>query len=371
VRASPGLALLVATVCVGAGLVACFDLFHSTSDIRTACQIDAQTPGCQGASPDGGAEAGIDFCAWSSPEARQNAQHACAWLGACETPMGRNAFGSCLFEALLAYDCAANPDHPARGKTHDLWACLSTAQTCANVDACVFPRGPQPCENGGDYTACGTASGPTGDNDDVRVECNNGGVTHGENCALWAQTCAYSGVVGLCAGGRDAGSGCSSECFGSALHWCVDGGDVGIDCADNGAGACGGFPTAGAATWLACLPSSDAGACGATATATCSSGIARSCAAGAQEAIDCDELLQAVDACVPGALSPPFDWTSPCRVESGTDGGTCVEACNGSVVSGCERGVPATVDCASVGLGACRMVTTDDGTETHPACAPP
>ncbi len=370
-RASLSLGLVVATTCVAAGLVACFDLFHSTSDILTACQIDAQTPGCSDAAPGTDAEAGIDFCAWSTAEARQSAQRACAWLGACETPLGRNAFGTCMFEALLAYDCTANPDHPARGKTHDLWACLSAAQTCADVDACVFPRGPQPCTNAYDYTACGTASGPTGDNDDVRVECIDGGVTHGENCALWGQTCAYSAGVGSCAGGRDAGSGCSPECFGSELHWCVDGGDVGIDCADNGAGACGGFPTASAAAWLACLPSSDAGACAAAATATCSNGIARSCAAGAQEAVDCDELLQVVDACVPGALSPPFDWTSPCRVEPGPDGGACVESCSGTVVGGCERGVPATVDCATVGLGACRMVTTDDGTQTHPACAPP
>jgi len=374
VRATLALALAGAIGLAG-GLVACFDLFHSTSDIRTACQIDAQTPGCADAAPDAAPDGAIDFCAWPPATARDSAQRACAWLGACETPMGRNAFGTCVLQAELTYDCSLNPGHAARGKTRDLWACLSSVHSCADVDACVFPRGPQPCESPGDYTACGNASGPTGDNDDVRVECADGGTTHGENCALWGQTCATDGVSGVCAGSRDAGIGCTManrECYGTTLHWCTDGGDVGIECADYGAGACNGFPTATTAQWFACLPSGDAATCSATQSATCSGGFATSCPAGVVETIDCDGLLQANGACVAGDLSPPFDWTSPCRLEPAPDGGgACAESCNGNVVGGCERGVPVSVDCVSVGLGACRMVTTDTGTETHPACAPP
>lgn len=370
-RAPIGLAIVVAAVCVGAGLVACFDLFHSTTDILTACQIDAQTPGCGDAEPEAAAEAGVDFCAWSSPTPRNTALRVCAWLGACETPMGRNALGPCMLEALLAYDCAANPNHPVRGKTYDLWACLASAQSCAAIDACVFPVGPQSCKETFDYTSCGTATGPTGDNDDVRVECNDGGVAHGENCALWGQTCETNGAVGVCAAGRgDAGLPCSrKECVGSALHWCVDGGDIGMDCADNGAGSCGGFPST-ALSWLACLPSSDAGSCAPDVSAQCASGIASSCPAGVPESVDCDELLQAPDACVPGPLSPPFDWTSACRVDVRPDSGPCVESCGGSIVNGCVRGAPVAVDCTSVGLGPCQMVTTDDGTAMHPACTP-
>jgi hypothetical protein len=367
VRATLALALAGATACLAGGLVACFDLFHSTSDLRTACEIDAQTPGCADAAPEAAADAGDDFCSWSSATARTTAQQACAWLGACETPMGRNAYGPCWLQAELAYNCSANPDHPVRGKTHELWACLANARTCAGVDACVFPKGPQECTAQGDYTACGNASGSTGDNDDVRVECTGGGLTHGENCALWGQTCAYDGVVGVCAGTRDAGVACSPSCYGTALHWCVDGGDVGIECAENGAGSCSGFPTASSATWLACAPSSNGGSCTLDASATCSNGIATSCPTGTLEAIDCEELLQTTAGCTPGALSPPFDWTSPCQVATAA----CVESCSGTVVNGSIRGAPVTVDCAPLGLGACRMVTTDNGTATHPACAPP
>ena len=35
----------------GAALVACFDLFHSTSDIETACALDASRDGCAPPSP--------------------------------------------------------------------------------------------------------------------------------------------------------------------------------------------------------------------------------------------------------------------------------------------------------------------------------
>jgi len=130
--------LAVASATSGAALVACVDLFHSTSDVLTACQRDAQAPGC---TLEAGVDAGTDFCAWSDEVARQNAAHACAWLGACESPLGRNAFGSCMFEALLAYDCAANPDHRAKGKAHALWDRLWQANSCEAVNAACSRKG--------------------------------------------------------------------------------------------------------------------------------------------------------------------------------------------------------------------------------------
>jgi len=192
--------LAVASTTLGAGLMACIDLFHSTSDVLTACQLDAQAPGC-------GKEAGVDastnFCDWTDDVARQHAAHACAWLGACESPLGRNAFGSCMFQALLAYDCAANPNHPVKGKTHDLWDCLSQATSCGAVNACVFPQGPQAC-GGGPFVTCATQDG--GFNADVRVEClADKDPANGENCALWGQTCGGDLSLGVCGGsaGRD------------------------------------------------------------------------------------------------------------------------------------------------------------------------
>lgn len=234
------LALLSLGLASGGATVACFDLFHSTSDLLSACQLDASTPACGPPSTD----AGLDFCAWSSIEAGQHAQHACAWLGACETPMGRNAFGSCMFEALLAFDCAANPNHRVAVKTHDLWECLVRVKSCADVDACVFPRGTQDCASAGDYTACGTAEGGTVNNFDVRLECTDGGSqpyphAHGENCMLWGQTCTY-GEAGAACTQDDAGPlQCSDDsCGGTAITGCPGGASFTVDCAQQGLGAC-------------------------------------------------------------------------------------------------------------------------------------
>lgn len=111
----------------GGALVACFDVFHSTSDVLTACESDPTRPGCGPVARDAQATADVetDFCAWSPHEAQEHALHACTWLGACETPMGNNAFGPCYFRALLAYDCAANPNHRARHAAHGLWTACS------------------------------------------------------------------------------------------------------------------------------------------------------------------------------------------------------------------------------------------------------
>ncbi len=347
-----------------ASAVACRDLFHSTSDILNACDIDAQTPGC---APD----AAIDFCQWTPKEARRRAAHACAWLGACETPMGRNAFGPCMFQALLAYDCEANPNHPTQGKARALWACLANASGCGDVDACIFPGGREVCRASG--SACGTAGGAPGSNADVRFECDgngHGGVGSrpgGENCALWGQTCAIGAAGAVCAG--LGGTSCSEKgCTGAPrteLRWC-DGGDQGVDCAGNGAQFCVGFADAGA-PWVACAASSDAGACTPDPTATCSGGVAHSCPAGVLEQIDCASLLLSDGACTPGALTPPFDWTSPCAVSPAQ----CAETCVDGGMIGCVRGASFPLDCTEQGLADCTLVSTDMGTATHPVCAAP
>src|ERR1700689_4317635 len=145
-RGARGLAFAALSLSGGPLLVACFDLLHSTADIRTACEIDAAHPGCAAESTE------ADFCAWTSSEARQHAVHACAWLGACETPMGRNALGPCMFQALLAYDCASNPNHRVALEAHQLWDCLQRAGSCVDVDACISQQsGPRVCKSAGDY----------------------------------------------------------------------------------------------------------------------------------------------------------------------------------------------------------------------------
>jgi hypothetical protein len=371
----PRVAVYLAAVvaALGSGLVACFDLLHDTGDLRTACAIDAGTPGCP-------AVPSVSLCAPSRSAAAESAEHACAWLGACETPMGKNAVGTCMFAALAAFDCEANPSHPATGAQVGLWRCLAAAQTCGDVDGCVFPAGPQPCAAKGapaDYTSCGTAGTGSGPNDmDVRVECVDGGVppypkANGESCALWGETCSVDPSGGTCAPSRTPGCA-ANECAGSTITWCAGGTNVGIDCASWGSRACAGYPTTEQAAWVACVPETDAGAtCTPDASSTCAGGVATSCPAGVIERIDCDALLGASNApaaCHAGALDPPFDWTSPCAVAPPA----CTsDTCDGGVAIGCARGAVFSVDCRAAGLGDCSMRSTDLGTKQHAACAPP
>ncbi|MGD0678319.1 MAG: hypothetical protein ABSC94_23160 [Polyangiaceae bacterium] len=352
----------------------CTDLFHSTADIRTACEIDPSNTGCTNVDDSGGAsaDAGIDFCSWTEREADERAARVCAWLGSCEGPMGQNAFGPCVLAARLAYDCTANPSHRAAGKVHALWACLSGAQSCNDISRCIFPGGVEfdECASAGNSTQCGAA-----ENADVRLFCVDGGALGGfaENCALWGQTCILDGGAANCGAVGAiacADSGLLAACLNtSQLHWCSVGGvDIGIDCTGNGSGTCGGFPEAGTSAWVACLPSTDAGlACDPTEVVDCSDGVAQTCPAAVPEQIDCAALLDDPSACSPGVLNPPFDWTSPCLLSS-----PCLpDSCDGSVLTGCARGASFSVDCNAAGLGRCQVLTGDGGPAGNAACAAP
>jgi hypothetical protein len=152
------------------------------------------------------------------------------------------------------------------------------------------------------------------------------------------------------------------------LQWCVDGGDIGIDCASNGAQGCNVFPAPDAAhAWVACMAESDAGPCSPDASATCENGVASSCPTGVLETINCELLLSSASACQAGLLVPPFDWTTPCAAP-----GPCTESCSDpDGMIGCVRGASFPVSCAAEGLAGCLNVPTGTQGELHPACAPP
>jgi hypothetical protein len=347
----------LAAACLAAPL-ACGDVLHSTSDIRTACEIDPSQTGC--------GPSLADFCAWSRDEAQRQAARACAWLGACESPIGGNAFGACMFQALMAYDCAANPNHRPRGAVAQEWSCLAGVASCADVDRCVRPGAPVACgSNAGEASACG--SGAAG----VRLVCTGPVATGAEPCALWGKSCVATAGGAACTGGG-GGLGCVNasglqSCIGTAIHACgADGGDPGIDCAGNGAGGCSAFPTS-APQWIACLPESDGGACAPSPDVTCDDGgVAHACLAGAAEMLDCRALLGTAAACHAGPLAPAFDWSQPC----GLDLPCPDDACAGGSVNSCARGRTFAGDCATAGLGACRLVAGDDGA-MRAACTPP
>jgi hypothetical protein len=316
-RLRAAITLSIVSASLGAGLVACFDLFHSTSGILDACQLDAEA--CAGdASGDAGGP--TDFCAWTSATAYQNAGIACAWLEACESPLEHNDLGDCMLRALLAYDCAANLGNPVSDGTKQLWDALWQAKSCADVDLVVFPKGVQACP-AGQRPGCQSNS-PT------RVYCVDGGrPAAAENCELWAQTC-------------DPTLGCKG-CLG---------------CFDSGAGDAG---DAGAV-----------GTCTPDVSATCDAGTAISCPAGLVENINCDELLQQTGGCNPGPITSPTgpDPTSPCYIDASTHDAGCVGGCSGTTLTGCAHGVSYTTDCSMIDAGCKQTLTTPDGI-THAACA--
>jgi hypothetical protein len=371
-RRALGSALVARAAGVGAAIAAvvagCTDLFHSTDDLRSACEIDAATPGC---SPDAGAANDASLCAPSSDAGKAQAARVCAMLGACEGPLGGNAFGPCVVEARLAFDCAANPNHPVGGSLRDRWACLAAAASCADVDACLLAH-PSPCRDAGASIAC--------EGDDLRVECP--GPDAGafaapfvEDCALWGLACDRVADAAVC-----GPVGPPIDCFqfqgicGPSLltvQVCVDGGpSVGRDCSGNGAQRCAGFPAnVSPPQWVACVPSTatDAG-CNAGLAIACSGGVAHSCPTGAPESIDCASLLDAPDACAGGTVASGFDWTSGCTL-----GTTCPpDSCDGGWLSSCSRGAAFGVDCAVVKPGgACHLVAAGGGTVARAACSPP
>lgn len=351
--------------------VACVDLFHST-DFDTLCTKSPDDPACaavnDAAAADvvvGDAEAGPahpDFCAWSSQEARKQAARACAWLGACEHPLGESVFGACVVHAQLAFDCALNPSLRPRQAIDAFWSCLATVQSCGDVDRCIFPAGVQECVAvpSGSSTACGTAG-----NSGVRLECSGAaGRAHGvEPCALSGRTCSpedtslakCSGVLGFAC--TTASGACSStsaiDCRPSGVRTV----DQGIDCSGYGAGQCA-LGEAGPA----CVPTKTASTCLEDTPALCDGALVRTCLAGEDVRIDCARLDLPCDVTQVSTADP----TAGC-IKRGA--GACMDndLCpTPTTLRSCGRGATYEVDCTAAGLGKCAIDTAG-----HGACTPP
>ncbi len=354
--------------------VACVDLFHATQ-FDTLCDLDASATECATidaalpdtspiATPDSAPPPAVDFCAWTPDVARRNAEHACAWLSACEGALGNNQYGPCIVNALLAYDCTVNRNRPVRGATHDYWACLANATSCDAFDACLAPKGKRPCGAfPTPYAQC--ASVDSGADKDTRNACDPGldasaprGV---ESCAATGQTCAVVDF-GSCNGSNPSCRDAGTDCTGTHLRDCdVAGGiDHGIDCASFGEGKC-------APGGAACLPSANASTCKVDASITCLGTSATSCPAGREEIVDCRELLGDAGACNPKGSGRAWDATRACTA------GTCIgeDSCAGSILRSCARGVTFTVDCAAQGLSPCQREMLPTESVTKARCGKP
>lgn len=359
---------LVAAGCCAAFFVACVDIFHST-DFATLC---SETPADAGCEPDGAvtnprndattSEGGpdikpIDFCAWSTKEARAQAIRACAWLGACEGTIGENAFGTCAIQAQLAYDCEANPSLRPSGESLNLWTCLAQAKTCDDVDGCVFPSGRSPCGAvpNGSYTACEARSS-------VLVRCSSpgGGRASGvQPCAMFGKTCVkQDDSAASCAGSAPIGCG-TKDCQGTSAVECPEGPlslDRGVLCTNMGGGTC--TPTAAGPT---CTPGAQAGPCTDEGSTPSCMGATRVglCVGGRGVSIACNNLnLECVDA----TNTSPYDLASACVGRTGVDAPCEDDKCVGTHLHSCLRGPVHDVDCEALGLRGC---VSEDG---HARC---
>lgn len=354
--------------------LACVDLFHGT-DFETLCTRTPADPSC-GATDgnvapeagDGGIDASPshpDFCKWSSAEAKNQALHACAWLGACEGPLGESAIGPCVMRAQLAFDCQATPSLRPRGAADNFWACLSTAQSCADVHRCVFPGGVQSCggvKGGGTSIACGT-----GDNSSVRIECIGAapGRAKGiEPCAMLGKTCSPEGQgSATCTGARAFGCA-KSECAGTSAVDCQPINtrtiDRGVDCASYGGGECKRVSADGGG--FACVPGAGAPTCTIEGFPTCEGKTVTACVGGKDIRVDCSRLGLSCDATKATLQELSMGCQSPdppsCAVSD-----KCV---SDDLLESCGRGALVQVDCKSQKLGKCQIGPTGSA-----FCTPP
>jgi len=250
-------------------------------------------------------------------------------------------------DAILAFDCAANPNRKPKLAAKAFWTCVDKATTCDAVRACSLPSGRKSC-NGAGFIGCQNFAL----NVNSRVQCLvNGAAPSGENCVVHGQTCDSvdpdaSNNNALCLGSKRRG--CSvSGCNGSNLAACDDGGlDHGTDCSLFGEGSC---ITTGAQP--ACKPEG-ATACPGSADITCEgAGLASGCASGFKEIVDCTAISgDAPDNCTNILnAAPGTPVAAACKRSSGCSTDTCAA---GKLVA-CVAGRSVQVDCAAQGLKPC------------------
>ncbi|MDB4993726.1 MAG: hypothetical protein JWM74_1158 [Myxococcaceae bacterium] len=356
-------AVAVAATCAAVSLAGCVDLFHSTDFGGAAATTDA-------ASSESGIDAAPQDICLPPAEALAKAKRSCALLSACESPVGDNAIGRCLPNAIVAYDCTVSPLRPTGGAALAYWSCLAQATTCEQVHACIYPQDVAPCPATGAFTACPIASS--------RADCETAGAKPpSETCAATGRVCTANGMSeAYCTG--TGGLDCTgARCDGTQLHACLgpgaitlpDGGkgtlDEGFDCASYGGGTC-----VQNTITASCKPASDT-TCAASADVTCDRNVAVGCPSGFEERVDCAALTGRNNTCTPTSGGRAWDVSRACGIPA-TDGGSgCArDTCSGEKLVACVRGAQVTIDCAAdANLARCIQVRTFDG--ERPTCSRP
>jgi hypothetical protein len=341
---------------VALGVVACVDLFHSTN-FETLCGVDPDAAACaseggpRDASTDAADTGPTDFCLTDSATARLRASHACAWLGACAAPFDQNAFGPCMIDALLAYDCTANPNQTVRaGPLHDLWDALWQAKSCAQVISAVNPSGVR-CSGTG--YACAGSPAPG-----ALLECVDS-VGGPESCLVEGRVCGSGGECVVAGSPSECNE---SSCDGTVFHDCEGTRDLGYDCRYFGEGTCSVYD--GGPGCDPTFVSGGGASCAATHAVTCAGDTATACPAGGTVTVEC-QLLTGVSTCKAGTPSPEWNLAAQCQGR-----GTCSAGCDGDTLQGCGQGAAFSTSCSSEGLGPCHEVGLAASQKGY-ACEPP
>ncbi len=345
-------------------IAACGDLFHSTNN-DTVCTLDASTPICPHVPI-------TDLCAADPASALQRAERACAVLAACETPMGQNRTGVCIANALMAYDCKANPNRPPRANAAQFWLALANAYDCKGVALAAAPDGLQGCATPPPATNPFTGCGVDKKNTNSRVQCDGVSAAAGyENCSASGKTCSATPIpandLSMCVG-TEARSCMGTRCKGQSLVICDDAGiDNGIDCSQVGAGLCI-TPDAGPA----CKPL-DAGTSPNPSTniVCATSDTASATISGYLESVDCKVFTGVVDGGKTATTCVTIDGGVGTTPRDACQGQACTDdkCASTTVLRACVQGNEVNVDCTAFGLSRCdpSVKTVRDG--THAACA--
>ncbi len=329
--------------------VACVDLFHST-DFKTICDLQPDTNGCPnadaGPDTDAAIDAGDPLCTDDSAKAQEDAKRVCAFDGACNGTTKDHGYGLCLFEALRAFDCQADPGQAPRGNREAYWRCMKKANSCADYRACA-----------GNTTLCSGGSEQCAPNGVTAQRCISGGSFQQANCAAQGKVCTNVDGPALCVG--PAGGCANPGCVADSVTGCSAGKDVGYNCESFGTGTC--TLGSGVAT---CNPLGSA-TCAASTKITRRGTVLTACPTGVQQTVDCGRLLQAASTDSDfRSLDVPGDLSSACRH---TGFPQCAPSCNGKVFTACFHDTPQTVDCGAQKLGACIL----DADTNEPRCLPP
>lgn len=330
--------------------VACGDLFHSTS-FDTLCTADAATPGCPHV-------AVTELCT-DSATALARAERACAWLAACETPMGENRTGQCIANALMAYDCNANPNRQPTADARQFWLALASASNCEEIAKAIAP---DTCSGAKTFVGCAVS------NPNVRIQCSTGStVPTFESCPANGKSCAVGLAQCL---GKESQFCSGTRCSGHDLIDCDNdaGLDHGVDCSQLGDGTC---VATGAAP--SCKPSSSIARAATTNVICDPSNVAIGSITGFEERVDCKVFAGVVDGGAPAsptcaAIDGGGAGTSPRDACQGPSG--CKDdSCDKTVLRACVQGNEIRFDCRDVGLtGGCDPNAKTQADGAHAAC---